>query len=482
MSLLFPKKSAKAALPEGGKPALPGGRGNLWMQRGSLVVYLLVVVAVLAAVNVLASRHDKSWDLTKGHLHSLSPESVRIVAQLKAPLQLIYFDRSGNFASARDFFGRYQRESGEVQVQYVDPDRHPDQARIYKIQNYGTIVVKSGGHQELVTNMAEQDVTNAIVRVLKGAKKSVYFAEGEGERDPDDSGRDGYSDLKTALEAENFTVKKLVLAQTPAVPNDCAVLIVAGPTHPMLQPEVDAIQKYINGGGHALFLLNVEAAGPLVNYLETGLNVKLTPDVVVDASGLGRLFGASELMPIVAQYDEHPITAQMHETATMFPYARTVEAGSFPNAKAVVSPLLETTAQSFAATQFAGGRVEVNQTGDRHGPLALGVAGTLATVGNGAALSSVGDSAEARFVVYGSPDFVSNSILTFQGNRDLFLNTMDWLATQQNFITIRPHAAQNTPVNLSAAQMRYILFIFLLGLPLVVVIIGCGVWWQRRRL
>lgn len=479
MNTLFPKKAAK---PEGDEPKRAAGAPNLWMQRSSLVVYLLVVVAVLVVINVLASRHDKSWDVSKGHLHSLSPESVKIVAQLKAPLQLIYFDRSGNFASARDFLGRYQRQSSEVQVQYVDPDRHPDQARLYKIQNYGTIVVKNGDHQELVTNMAEQDVTNAIVRVLKGAKKTVYFAEGEGERDPDDPGRDGYSDLKTALEAENFTVKKLVLAQTPAVPNDCDVLIVAGPTHPMLQPEVDAIQKYVNGGGHALFLLNVEAAGPLVDFLQTGLNVKLTPDVVVDASGLGRLFGASELMPIVAQYDDHPITAQMHETATMFPYARTVEPGSFPNAKAVVSPLLETTAQSFATTSFANGQVRVDPVSDRHGPLPLGVAGTLATVGNGAAMTNVGDSAEARFVVYGSPDFVSNSILSFQGNRDLFLNTMDWLAAQQNFITIRPQTPANAPVNLSAGQMRYIFFTLLVGLPLALVIIGCGVWWRRRAL
>ncbi len=462
-------------------PDTPGVKPNTLVQRGSLVVYLLVVVAVLVAVNVVASRHDKSWDLTKNHLNSLSPESVTVVRQLHRPLHLIYFDRSANFASAQMFFGRYQRQSNQVEVQYIDPDRHPDQAKLYKITSYGSTVVKSGDHQEIVADLAEQDMTNAIVRVLKGSKKTVYFAEGDGERDPDDPGRDGYSSIKSALEAENFTVKKLVLAQAPAVPSDCAVLVVAGPTHPMLAPEVDAIQQYINGGGHALFLLNVAGTGPLVDYLQTGLNVKLTPDVVVDASGIGRLFGASQLMPIVAQYDQHPITAQMHDTATLFPYARTVEPGAFPNAKAVVSPLLETTPQSYAATDFANNNVRVDPAKDQHGPLTLGVAGTLATVA-GAGLQNVGDSTEARFVVYGSPDFVSNSILSFQGNQDLFLNTMDWLAAQQNFISIRPQAPTNAPVNLSAMQMRYILLTFLVGLPLAVVIIGCGVWWRRRTL
>lgn len=451
-----------------------------WLvRRGSLIAYLAVVIAILAAVNVLASRHDKSWDLTKNQNNSLSAESAKVVAGLTHPLRVLYFDRTDSFAAARQFFGRYQRDSNQVEVQYIDPDRHPDLARQYKIQTYGTIILQSGGNQQTVNTMAEQDVTNGIVRVLKGARKTIYFAEGEGERDPDDSGRSGYSSIKTALEAENFTVKKLVLTQTPAVPADCAVLIIAGPEHPFAAPEVTAISNYINGGGSAMFLLTPSSAGPLVDYLQTSLNVKLTPDVVVDTSGIGQLFGASELMPIVAHYDSHPITATMNETATMFPFARTVEPGAVPGAKAVVSPLFETTEQALAATNFTNGQVKV-EVSDRRGPLTLGVAGTLPTTS--AAPASLGDSAEARYVVYGSPDFVANSVISFNGNRDLFLNTMDWLAVQQNFITIRPKSPTSAPINLNAAQMRSILLIFLVGLPLAVIIIGGGLLWRRRAL
>ncbi|MGN6592903.1 MAG: GldG family protein [Terriglobales bacterium] len=457
-------------------------RHSRWLQRSSLIVYLLVTLAVIVAVNVLAARHQKSWDLTKGHQHSLSQESVNVIAQLKQPLQLILFDRQENFGAAREFFGKYERVSPEVQVNYVDPDRHPDQARLYKIQTYGSIVVKSGDHQEIVSDMTEQDVTNAIVRVLKGDKKTIYFVAGDGERSPDDSGRDGYSTLKDALTAENFTVKQLVLAQTPAVPADCAALIVAGPTHPMLQPEVDAIQKYMAGGGRALFLVSPETSGPLLDYLHASLDVKLTPDVVVDTSGVGQLFGASELMPIVAQYDQHPITAKMNQVATLFPYARTVEPGSVPGAKATVTTLVETSAQSFATTHFANNQVRVDPVSDRHGPLPLGVAGTMPAVVNNAQLQNVGDSAEARFVVYGSPDLVSNSIISFQGNKDLFLNTMDWLAGQQNFITIRPTPPTSAPVNLSAEQMRMIFYAFFLGLPALIIILGGAVNLRRRRM
>ena len=459
-------------------PVRPSAR-NWLLRRGSLVAYLLVALAALVAINVLASRHDRSWDLTKGQVHSLSAGSVQILRGLRQPLSLIYFDRSDNFATARQFLGEYQRASNRVNVEYVDPDRHPDQARQYKIQNYGTLVIQSGARQQTVTNLAEQDVTNAIVRVLKGSKKVVYFTAGEGERDPDDTSRSGYSNLKTALEAENFTVQKLVLAQTPKVPADCAVLVVAGPTHPMLAPEVQAISDYVAGGGRVLFMLNVESTGPLNDYLTNTLDVKLTPDIVVDTSGIGRLFGASELMPIVATYDPHPITSQMNGDATLFPYARTVEPGTSDSSKAVVTPLLETTPQSLATTHFANNNVQVDPATDRKGPLTLGVAGTLATSGSGAAADPT--AGEARYVVYGSPDFVSNGIIGFNGHQDLFLNTMDWLSSQQNFITIRPHPATNAPVNLSAAQMR-VLLISLAVLPLLVALFGIAVWWRRRAL
>src|SRR5690348_16428115 len=98
------------------------------LRRASLLAYLVVVLAVLAAVNVLADRHDRSWDLTKDKTNSLSRESVTILHGLHQPLDLIYFDRSSDFGAARVLFGRYERQSNEVHVQYVDPDRDPAQA------------------------------------------------------------------------------------------------------------------------------------------------------------------------------------------------------------------------------------------------------------------------------------------------------------------------------------------------------------------
>lgn len=456
------------------EPASPSPRrGTHTVARVQLAVYVLVVLAILVALNVVAARHNKSWDLTRNHRHSLSDESTRIVQGLDHPLTLIDFNRTSDFGRDRTFLEQYGRASNDVKIEYVDPDRHPDQAKQYNIQNYGTLVVDYNGRTQTVNSMDEQNVTNAIVRVLKGTRKVVYFVEGEGERSPKDTGRNGYSDLEQSLRSENFTVKTLVLAQSPQIPEDCSVLVVAGPTHDLLAPEVQAIDAYMKKGGRALFLLNMEAGGPLVDYLENTLNVKLTPDVVVDTSGIGRLFGASELMPIAAHYDASPITREMGQEATLFPFARTVEPGDSTTSKATVNTLVETTPASFATTHIHGNQVQVDPKTDRRGPLPLGVSGTLPAAKKGAA--------EARFAVYGSPDFVSNAILSFNGNRDLMLNTMNWLSSQEHFITIRPKAPANTPVNLSAAQMRIIFWSVLVIFPLCVILAGALVWAKRHN-
>lgn len=456
------------------EPASPPSstQGKNTIAHAQLAAYVLVVLAILVALNVVAARHNKSWDLTKNHRHSLSDESTKIVQGLDHTLTLIDFNRTSDFGRDRQFLDQYGRASNDVKIEYVDPDRHPDQAKQYHIQNYGTVVVAYNGRTQTVDTMDEQNVTNAIVRVLKGASKVVYFVEGEGERSPKDTGRNGYSDLEQALQGENFTVKTLVLAQSPKIPDDCAVLVVAGPTHKLLSPEIQAIDAYLQKGGRALFLLNMEASGPLVDYLQNTLNVKLTPDVVVDTSGIGRLFGASELMPIAAHYDPSPITRQMGQVATLFPYARTVEPGDSTTSKATVNTLVETTPASFAVTHIQGNQVEVDPKTDRRGPLPLAVSGTLPAAKK--------DAPAGRFAVYGSPDFVSNAILGFNGNRDLILNTMNWLSSQEHFITIRPKTPENTPVNLSAAQMRIIFWAVLVIFPLCVILAGALVWAKRR--
>ncbi len=463
---------------------LPAPAGDLerrpkpvWAVRVQLLVYVLIVLAVLVVVNRLVVVHDHSWDLTKSQRNSLSPESAQIVRQLRQPLRMIYFDRSDSFGHARNFLQRYARLSNQVKLSYIDPDKQPQSARKYKIQTYGTLVLAYAGRTHNVATLTESKVTNALVRLLKGAKKIAYFTLGDGELSPKNSGRQGYSETEKSLESENYAVKTLILDQTPRVPDDCSVLVIAGPSHPWVQPEVQAVADYLARGGRVLFLLNFQDQGPLISYISKNLGVKLTPDVVVDTSGIGRAFGASPLMPIAAQYDPHAITRPMQDVATLFPMTRTVEAAPAGNgSNAVVSPLVETSSASFAVTDLKGlASGSFNPATSRKGPLTLGVAGSMPATAPKPLHS------QARFVVYGTPFFAANAYLGFSGNRDLFLNSMNWLVGQAKFIAIRPQPAANTPLNLPARTMRIIMWLVMAALPLAFVLAGVAVWWRRRR-
>ena len=137
----------------------------------------------------------------------------------------------------------YENASRNIQVEYIDADRQPARVKEYNVLNYGTVVLEQGGRRENVMSDREQDLTNGLIKLTSGRQIKAYFVEGHGEKDSTGSGRTGYSSVVDLLKRDNYTVEKVVLAQSQAgVPADASVLIVVGPTSDFLKPEVDAHQ------------------------------------------------------------------------------------------------------------------------------------------------------------------------------------------------------------------------------------------------
>jgi ABC-type uncharacterized transport system involved in gliding motility auxiliary subunit len=88
--------------------------------------------------------------------------------------------------------------------------------------------------------------------------------------------------------------------------------------------------------------------------------------------------------------------------------------------------------------------------------------------------------AETRLVVIGDSDFAANEALGFEGNADLFVNALNWLAEQENLIAIRPKAPDDRRVTLTADQMRLVAYVSLLLIPGAVFAVGVLTWWRRR--
>ncbi|MBI3934380.1 MAG: GldG family protein [Acidobacteria bacterium] len=445
-------------------------------------LYALAALAIVVIFNLIVLRAPTrlgqyntnwQWDLTANRRYSLSPQAVQVLSNLDRDVQIIYFDRQNNFGAVRDLLDQFPTQSQKVSVSYFDPDRERAKATQYNIKEYGKIVVVAGDKNEQAKGVKEEDVINTIIRVLKGGAKNIYFLTGHGEREIDSTERLGFSEAKKALQGSNYEIKTLSLLQEkPEIPADCKVLVIAGPQKDLLDPEIAAIKQYMAEGGRVFFLLSPFTPPKIVKLL-AGYGADVSNTLVVDMSGIGRLFGTDELMPLALQYDPHPITKDMANTATLFPFSTAVRSSADSEVGAEFQLIAKTAPNSWATKDVHAKQVSFREGQDFKGPLALAGAGVYR---NPDALIDI----EARFVVSGSADLIANAILEFNGNRDLFLNMMNWLSSDEDLIAVRPKDPEERPVNLSPNELRMVFYFTFLILPLAVVLGGLGVWWKRR--
>jgi len=442
-----------------------------------VTAYILVVLAILTAANWLANRHNKTWDSTANKRFSLSDQTIKVVRGLKKDAKIIYFDKTSEFTRARDLLDRYDNLSPRLVVEYIDPDKKPQAAKAQGVRSYGTIFVEANNKKEEAKSLTEEEITGALIRALKEGTRTVCAVSGSDEHSLDDTERGGYSNLKDLLERNNYKTRTISLLEKPEVPSDCTVLLVGGPRFDYVQPAVDAIKTYVENGGRALFLLDpplklgkseISDNAALTKLLESW-GVTLNKDLVLDTSGIGRIFGLGPEVPLVISYESHPIVREMKEIATAFPIARSVEVKSTD--KTSPEKLFSTSSNSFATSNLSSPSIEINPARDKKGPLALAAAGTYNTGKEGS---------QGRFVVVGSAGWVSNNILRFNGNRDLFLNMMNWLSSDEDLISIRPKEPEDRRLTMTARQMKLVFYTSVVLLPLMALIAGVGVWWRRR--
>jgi ABC-type uncharacterized transport system involved in gliding motility auxiliary subunit len=87
---------------------------------------------------------------------------------------------------------------------------------------------------------------------------------------------------------------------------------------------------------------------------------------------------------------------------------------------------------------------------------------------------------EGRVAAFGDADFASNQLLAFQGNQDLVLNTVAWLAEDPDLISIRPKEPDDQRMFITEAQQRLMWLTAIFLLPGLFVVLGISAWWRRR--
>ena len=438
-------------------------------------VMILLVLGVIGFVEALSYRHSARLDLTENRRHSLSSQTIQLLGNLKTDVTATGFfrpDQPGKRV-AEDLFKQYARyANGKFTSKIVDPDREPALARRYGIESYGTVVLETGSRSEKVLDAEEEKLTNGLVKLTREGKRVVYVLQGHGEHDIASTDQAGFSQAKNAIESANYEVKPLVLAQQGKIPDDAAVVIIPGPRTDVLAPELAALDGYVGRGGKLLVMLDstftgkVREAGLRKDLMEK-YGVDAGDNLVIEVNPVARLFGATADMPIVQQYESHPITRDMRGVMTIFPLSRTVGPVKTPPSGVSVLPLVKTSTQSWAETNRAAlekGQINPDPE-DPKGPVSL---------------AAVATKDKARIVVYGTSEVASNQFLGFQGNRDFFLNTVSWLAEEEDQIAIRPKDTKQTPVFLSAQQAQAAFLLPVVLLPAIPIVGGIIAVVRRR--
>ena len=439
--------------------------------------YIIIVLAVLVVANFLANRYNKSFDATANKRYSLSDQTKKIARDLKQDVTIQYFDKPSGMPAGKDLLERYAMLSPKIHIEYVDYMKKPQLARAANVTREGEAIVSNGVKMEEAKTFDEEGITGAMIRMLKGGARTVCVVSGSGEHRLEDTGAEGMSEFQTAVQKDNYKVKSVSLLEKAEVPADCTALVIAGPSGDYVQPQVDAIKKYVEGGGRALIMLDpplkvgrreIGDNDALLNLLQSW-GVTADKDLILDENPVNQLVGVGPETPLVTSYESHPIVNDLTGTATGFPISRSLQSKN--GDKTTVTKLFSTSKNSFATTTLNAPEIRIDPNKDKQGPFTLAAAGTYNT-GK--------ENSQGRFVVVGNSRWAANNFIRFNGNRNLLLNMLNWLSSDEDLISIRPKEPEDRRINLTRAQFLMLRTVAQFMLPLIVIIGGVMVWWKRR--
>jgi ABC-type uncharacterized transport system involved in gliding motility auxiliary subunit len=446
-------------------------------------------IGLLALLAFLGARYHKSWDWTEAKSHSLTDQTKKVLAGLEQPVKVTALFAQIAAAEAKDLLERYGEAAPEkFEYEFVDPQAQPGRLAELDLEagrlEGGLLHVAIGNDSVDLKDVTEVALTQAIVKLTRQEQKKVYFLDGHNERPIEGEKAaegDGMKDAADALRNENYQVETLLLAAKGDVPADANVVIAGGPTRPLHESEHAALTRYLERGGALLVMLDPGAGTDLGDDLAKW-GIQVGDDMIVDR--VQGLFGRPTT-PFAAEYGDHDITRELGD-ATLFHLARSVLPSD--GAEAAVSPIVRTSEQSWAERDMdrllTRGEAEYNDGADVKGPVSLAVAGTL-ELGAPAAPAAEGEAPPApktaRIVVLGDSDFVSNQLIREFRNRDLFVNSVNWLLGDVEAISVRPGQPRASRLQLSTEQFLEIRYLALFVMPELIALIGVVAWWQRRR-
>ena len=480
----------------------------------------LLALALVGILNYLGFRHYWRWDWTRSQLYTLSEKTLSILGGLDKDVDVVVFmdEQSEVYEPTKELLARYAAASPRLEVSVVDPVRNPARAQQlveeYQVER-AAVVFESGGDKRVVeaTDLADYDYsamqmggspelkgfkgeqlfTSAIVELVEARKPTILFTTGHGEPSLDSFEPRGFGRLQRFLGQDNFEIEEWASLGKNEVPAGTDLVVVAGPTQPFVQPELDLLSHYLRSGGRLLVLVdpNLTATGRVA---DTGLaawlgshGVTVGDDIVIDPTNLLPFFSAETIF--AGNYGTHPITEALRQARVpvVFALARSVRpAPAAP--EGTVTELVQTSADGWGEKDLENLSAVDKGPDDLAGPVALGVAvdlGPREAPAEEAPAGATGPAAasrpQPRMVVFGDSDFATNGQLDQPGNATLIANTLNWMVERETHLGIPPKEPEQVRLSLTPQERQQAMLLVVVGIPLATLIAGIVVTVRRRR-
>jgi hypothetical protein len=468
---------------------------------------IVAAIAIAIVANLALTRHDIHFDFTIEHVFTPDSIALEVVKKLTQPVRLTYFYRDDDPQGrrAQRIVELMSRENPLLEVTTVDPDKDPSIAQTAGVKFYNAALLEAGGRQIVVRSVDENEIALGIQTVLREHVVTVCFISGHGEYPSDNyefhthveeigGGQEGHSHgsasaivrttehgvgrFKRSLEALGYDTKVIVPAISGAIDPNCRVVIDAGPQTAYSDIETQALRHYLQVGGAALLLYDLEfVVQPGLSQLLAEVGVTVTDTVVVDHE---QHYAADAEKVAVTHYELHPSTTRL--SFTFFPGIRALDVAN-PVKQVSVTPL-------FSSARTSVGQTLRRSTDDSHAhahaqsrdsEAAQGLITGAQVLGIASEGKLTGDSAgRFKLIVVGDSDFVSNSFYPYMSNNRLALGMLRWLANEATNIPVAARIPAPAVVEFSRRHQRVIFLLLVVAMPSLLALIGLTVWWRRR--
>ncbi len=440
------------------------------------LIFLVLFFSLIGLIGWLSTRYTTQMDWTANARKTLSEASVKILESMDGPINITAYTTENNILRGQisEFVEQYARYKSDLELSFVNPDLEPDTVQNLGIQVNGELIIEFDGRRENIRELTESAITNALQRLLRTEQHWIVFLSGHGERSPLDQKNHDLGQFGINLRNKGYKIHTHNPAANAELPDNTALLVIAGPRVDFLPGELDAIQRYLRRGGNLLWLRDPGDHASTDSLADT-LGIRFLPGVVVDAKS--QSLGISDpSFAVIENYPDHPITEDF-SSVTLFPIAGALVATE--NSPFNVSSILLSSRQSWTETGSIKGQIEFNaQTTEQQGPVTLGLALTRDLQQSAENLTLQ----QQRIVVIADGDFLANTYLANGGNLNLGLKIVQWLTGDSRLISIPIKQAPDQTLQLSYSATAIIGLGFLIVLPLILICLGVFIWFKRRRL